>query len=295
MKIRIISPAKVNLFLKVGDKRPDGYHDIVTLFERIGLCDYIDLEVTKDAGIKLSCNNPCVPQDKTNLAFKAAAALKRDFPSRGGGVRIHIDKRIPPGSGLGGGSSNAAAALLGLNRLWRLRLSIKQLTRYARDIGADTAFFLRDKPFALGRGRGDEVSVLRINRSFWHILVIPKINISTRYIYGKVKRNLSLTKGGFDAKISIYALSRGGKTRWQEAVANDLQEVALREYPRLGRIIRRLRQLGCAAVAMSGSGGAVFGLAQDRREGEEIIRRLKIGRNTEVFLVKTYRQACMRI
>lgn len=143
------SYAKLNLYLEVLKLRKDNYHSIKTIFERIDLCDKIILKTRRDKKIRVICASKDVPRNRTNLAYRSAKLLQDKF-KLDRGVDIKIIKRIPVGAGLGGGSSNAAFTLLGLNRLWKLRLGQKELARYARKIGSDVAFFIYDYHYALG-------------------------------------------------------------------------------------------------------------------------------------------------
>jgi len=160
------SPAKLNLFLKVLNKRSDGYHNIVTLFERINLCDEISIKLIKEDSINIKCNNPHVPLGKKNIVNKVEATLKEDFSIKTG-VDIKISKNIPVAAGLGGGSSNAASVLLGLNKLWNLKLDQKRLMSYARSVGSDVGFFVSNSSWALGEDRGDNIKNLRLKAKLW--------------------------------------------------------------------------------------------------------------------------------
>lgn len=174
------SYAKLNLFLEVLRKRPDHYHDIQTLFERIDLSDILTLKSRSDKKICISCPDPLVPKDHTNLCFQAARLLQDRFKVAGG-VDIAIDKRIPVGAGLGGGSGNAASVFLGLNRLWRLKASRETLAALAQEVGCDIPFFIHETPFALGSERGDCIRPYDALKGvkLWHIIVVPRIQVST--------------------------------------------------------------------------------------------------------------------
>lgn len=151
--IELTSPAKINLFLEILGKRNDGYHDIVTVFEKIDLCDRIRLSES-DSGIALTSNLKELPLDKNNLVYRASSLLKNTY-GVSKGVNIHIEKKIPVAAGLGGGSSNAAITLKGLNRLWKLDLTDRELYDIGKKIGADVPFFIFNHSFAVGSGRGD--------------------------------------------------------------------------------------------------------------------------------------------
>src|SRR3989338_5202174 len=180
--MKLLSPAKVNLFLTVLKRRVDGYHNLHTLFERVDLCDKIT--ITKTAcRISVRTNVPDLPNDSRNIATRAAELLKKYARVREG-ARIRIQKRIPIAAGLGGGSSNAATVLLGLNRLWRLRLSKTRLLKLAAKLGSDVPFFILETPFAEGRGRGEILKPIRLKGAkLWHVIVKPPFGISTKHAY----------------------------------------------------------------------------------------------------------------
>lgn len=294
-KLLLKSPAKINLYLKVSSRRSDGYYNIKTLFERIDLCDKITLTIIPQNKIEIHCDDPDVPVDKTNLAFRAARLLKKNF-SITSGVRIDITKRIPVSSGLGGGSSNAAHVLLGLNKLWELKLNKDIMMEYARRIGADVAFFVADKPFAIGLGRGDNIYPLGITKTFWHVLAVPNIGVSTKQVYKGFRltspikpgrEDLQLTKPPFDITIISYVLNKGGLSDIRPLVYNDLETVTIKKHKRILKIIRMLEKSG-GVSGMSGSGPAVFGVISRKNQAERIAGRLNKFKDIRVFVVKTY-------
>lgn len=284
-RIVLKSPAKINLYLEIINKRPDGYHNIRTLFERVNLCDKITLEAIAEDKIEIFCNNPEVPADKNNLAYRAASLLKKSL-GIDSGVRIKIDKSIPLSSGLGGGSSNAASVLLGLNRLWNLKLDKKKLIRYARKLGADIAFFVYEKPFAFGTQRGDIIKPLLIKRIFWHILAVPDIRVSTKEIYEGYSKDLRLTKPRFNIKILTYALSKGDIWTLGSLIYNDLEAATIKKYRRVAKVLAMFRQLGIASC-MSGSGSSVFGIALNKETAERIAGSLRRLKDLKVFVVRS--------
>lgn len=182
--LKLTSYAKLNLYLKVLKKLPDGYHSIFTLFERVSLSDEIKLRLLpeKEIRILISKPRPGLAGGRNNLAYKAAGLLKSEFRIRQG-VEISIKKNIPVAAGLGGGSSNAATVLMGLNRLWKLNLKTERLLRIARKIGSDVAFFLYNCSFASATSRGDRVKVLRLPLKMWHIIIVPPVKVLSPLIY----------------------------------------------------------------------------------------------------------------
>jgi len=286
-KLTFKSCAKVNLYLRVLSRRKDGFHNIETLFERIDLCDKVTLKVLADKKIEIICKHPDVPRNETNLAYRAAKLLQDRF-CRDSGVEIKIDKRIPVAAGLGGGSSNAATVLLGLNKLWGLRISRVRLAELAKKVGSDVAFFIYDTKFALGLGRGERIKPLRqLNKVLlWHILAVPRFKVSTPLIYrgwdrlksksNKLVRGLTLPK--YDVKMFNAS----------HALFNSLEAVTLRLYPQVLRVRNMLLQQGLKAVLMSGSGPAVFGLTSSRKVAAGLAGKLRSRlKSWQIFITKT--------
>lgn len=290
--MNLLSFAKVNLYLKVINKRRDNYHTLNTIFERISLADKIIIKPRKDSLIKVSCDNKSVPQDEPNLCFKAAKLLRDKFKPLSG-LDIKITKRIPVGAGLGGGSSNAAAVLMGLNKLWGLKLSKTRLAKFAGKAGSDVAFFVYDSPFAIGRGRGEKIKPLNILKKarLWHILVVPKIHVSTPLIYKKYDHFSGLTKPVSNVKLltSVLAEKSYNYSLLKPVLLfNSLEEVTIRLYPEVKRIKDALLKLGLDRVLMSGSGPAVFAITPSFKNAlklAEILRKKE--RTWQVFVVKT--------
>lgn len=273
-RLSLKSYAKINLYLAVVNKRRDNYHNIRTLFERVSLSDRIILSGRRDGLIKISCSNPDVPRDSSNLCFQAAQLLRKKFNLRKG-LDIRIAKRIPVGAGLGGGSGNAAAVLCGLNRLWKLNLSREGLACLGKKIGCDVPFFIYNTPFAWGLERGDKIKPLNQLKKtrLWHILVAPRFKVSTPLIYArwdKLKRRktpckcygLRLTTSRFDVKMLTSLLY------------NDLEEISGRIYPEINRIKEKLVSLGAKAVLMSGSGPAVAAVVSSRKQALSLRKKI---------------------
>ncbi len=275
--MRLQSFAKLNLYLCVLKKRPDNYHNINTLFERISLHDTLILTPRRDNKINIKCNCPGVPSDKTNLAWRAARILQEDFGAKRG-VDISIIKRIPVGAGLGGGSSNAASVLTGLNKLWGLKLSPRKLLKYARAIGSDVAFFIYDCPFAEGKGRGDRIKPLISLKKLrlWHVVVVPSVAVSTARIYRQLDSvKHRLTRPASDVKILLCALRKNRSFINAAALRNDLESVTTRLYPEVRCIKKELLRLGAKKVLMSGSGGSVFATTASKKEASVLAQRLR--------------------
>ena len=295
--------AKLNLYLEVLKKRKDSYHNISTLFERIDLSDKIILKARPDNLIKIICKNPGVPGDSSNLCYRSAKLLQEKFHIKRG-LDIKIIKQIPTGAGLGGGSSNAAAVLSGLNKLWKLNLSCQSLAGLAKKIGCDVPFFIYNTSFALGQARGDKVKPLIGLKELrlWHILVVPKIKVLTPKIYKEWDRYSELTTPRHNAKILISGLRKKDRSSLilasskikqglmiSRLLFNRLEEITVRLYPEVQRIKEALTRLSLKSILMSGSGPAVFGLVLLRKEAERISRQLKRQhRSWQVFVTRTF-------
>jgi 4-diphosphocytidyl-2-C-methyl-D-erythritol kinase len=303
-KLTLRSYAKLNLYLEILNKRTDKFHNLKTLFERIDLCDTITLTSRRDNEINIISSCRELPKVYSqNLAYRAAILLQ-DVCRINKGVDIRITKRIPIGAGLGGGSSNAAYVLLGLNKLWGLGLSRAKLLTLARRLGSDVPFFIYNSAFALGEAKGDVIRELKSLKGlrFWHILVVPGVHVSTPYIYkgwdklvkeaklskkaaltpldrlrlAKNKNYLTgLTRPGYDVKMLILALKKKDLSLVAHTMHNSLQEVTPRFYPAVSRILEALRKLGLKATLMSGSGPAVFAIVSSGKEAATLVRRLK--------------------
>ncbi|MFZ2385929.1 MAG: 4-(cytidine 5'-diphospho)-2-C-methyl-D-erythritol kinase [Candidatus Omnitrophota bacterium] len=291
------SYAKVNLYLEVLRRRRDGYHDIRTLFERIDLRDKISVRLRDDGIINVACDHPGVPQNEDNLVYRAADELFKFAGVRGrAGADIRIRKNIPPGAGLGGGSGNAAAVLLELNRLSGLKLPFSVLLEIASGIGSDTAFFLYECPFGLGTGRGEVITPLRgLNKLFfYHVLVFPSISAPTPLTYREWDKRRSLrkkdvlTKSLYNVKIINSSHSRYVFSGYKGELFNGLESVAVDLYPEVRRVKETFARLGIEANAMSGSGSCVFAVVSSRREASNLARLMSgINRRWRVFAAGT--------
>lgn len=284
--ISLLSPAKLNLFLKVVNKRPDGYHNLITLFERINLCDVVTLRLNHEGDIRVFCHHPDVPLGPKNLGFMAARLLKEKFSLRQG-VHIHIKKRIPVASGLGGGSSNAATVFCGLNKLWRLSLGRPELLRYAKEIGSDVPFFLYDCSWAIGIQRGDAIKELSLGTKLWHVLVVPRLKVYSHEIFARfrVAPRMQLTKKMADVNM-LPALRENDLSNVSKLLSNDLESTVTELQPQISKLTNKIRSLSALGVCLSGSGPAVFGLTESQRHAEQLRSRLaKIYK--QVFVVRT--------
>jgi 4-diphosphocytidyl-2-C-methyl-D-erythritol kinase len=251
------SPAKVNLYLRVLRKREDGYHDILSLMQRISLCDEITFASTDDGGIVVRCPGTDLPEDEGNIVYSAATA----FFSRIGippAVKITIRKRIPIGAGLGGGSSNAATTLLTLNEMHGSPLARGELMKIGAGIGADVPFFVFGKT-AWASGIGDLLTEAPFLPPLWFVLINPGFEISTKMVYRGL--NLGLTKHGINYSIPCYYTMED----LIQGLLNDLEKVTLQIHPVLDQIKTVLLDNGARGALMSGSGPTVFGIFTDEK------------------------------
>jgi 4-diphosphocytidyl-2-C-methyl-D-erythritol kinase len=282
--IKINAPAKINLGLKVVCRREDGYHNIETLFQAINLYDELHLSPI-DSGVFLSINRKDLDVREKNLIHKAATRLLEylSFPR---GVKIHLNKRIPMGAGLGGGSSDAAATLKGLIKLYELSVSEKDIHSIASSIGADVPFFLNG-PTAFGYGIGEIIEPSPPLPPFWIVLVKPNFSISTAWVYQKY--DSILTKSVNKTKILKSAINTADPQKIGKSLFNDLEAVCFPKFPVLAEIKRELLSLGSCGALMSGSGASVFGLFSDQKLAHGAWRSIiNSGRSDqEVFLCRT--------
>ena len=271
--LTLAPPAKVNLYLAVHERQPDGYHRLTTLFERLELADTLVLR-RQPSGITLTCDDPAVPTDGRNLVVRAAASWAEASGIRGG-VAAHLEKRIPVAGGLGGGSSDAASTLLGLNTLYDQSLTQGQLVTLGRQLGADVPFFLSEAVLAWGRGRGDEIEPLAPpSRPLWHVLVNPGEPLLTKTVYETFDR-LPLTPPLPDATLLLRLVQTGEAARVAPALANALEPAIESNYPAIRHVQHALTTAGALGVIVSGSGPTTFGLAADEAQARAIAVRLQ--------------------
>lgn len=282
MKIR--APAKINLSLRVVGRRRDGYHLLDTILLPVSLYDEIEIRrlrppaADKKAKIEVACTDPSVPAGERNIVYRAAELILR-HARKPEPIRIRIRKRIPVGAGLGGGSSDAAATLIGLNRMFKLGLSPAELEKLGLSLGADVPFFIRARP-ARARGIGERLTPLRGVPCLWLVIVYPGFPVSTAWAFKKLA--LTLTK--FSTNTSI-PLSLKRFDRLSDLLVNDLERVTLRRYPKIGAIKEQLLHHGATGGLMSGSGSSVFGIFNSRGAALKALRRLRLEEGCRAFLV----------
>lgn len=271
-KVSIQANAKINLFLNVLGRRDDHYHDIETVLQNVSLSDQLLFE-KHERGIVIESASGDLPSKRGNTVYKAVKCLQRAFPKRIEGLKVIIDKGIPLGSGMGGGSADAAAAFVAADRLWHLELSMEQMRAMASEVGMDVAFFL---PGGCGvaRGRGEQITPVAHSALFFLVVVFPGFAISTRTAYAQydtaardpVRRDVSAVLEG---------LRSGSVDKIGTALFNTFEQVLASVYPELGKIKVRLVELGCTGASLSGSGSAVYGLVRERQTGEAIMNCLR--------------------
>jgi 4-diphosphocytidyl-2-C-methyl-D-erythritol kinase len=257
------SPAKINLYLRVIQKRDDGYHDIISLMQLITLYDELSFSL-HDSGIVLDCPQSDLPVDENNLVYRAAAA----FYSRTGiipGIKITIHKHIPVGAGLGGGSSNAATTLAALNEIYKKPLTKKELMQVGATLGTDVPFFIFGKT-AWASGRGETLEEAPPLPPLWFVIINPGFSVSTKEIYQGL--NWGLTK-----KRINYSIPRFSSVKEIAAgLTNDLEGVTLALYPVLKQIKAFLLENGALGALMTGSGPTVFGIFSGKKAAARVER-----------------------
>ena len=271
--VTIRAHAKINLDLRVLGTRPDGFHELRTVFQALSLHDTIEC-IPRPGPFAIECDAAGIPLDRSNLAWRAADALwrslRRDGPVRD--VLVRIQKRIPLQGGLGGGSTDAAATLLGLTEAWRVPVRPNQLVDVAATLGADVAFFLSGGT-ALGLGRGDEIYPLADLPRHWIVLLVPGFGVSTPDAYGWYDAERDHVGHVRATAREVQHVPGPWPSRAAQMV-NDLEAPIARHHPEIDHMKTALRRAGALAAAMSGSGSTVFGLFQQRREAEAAVSRL---------------------
>jgi 4-diphosphocytidyl-2-C-methyl-D-erythritol kinase len=260
----ILAPAKINLRLEVLSRRQDGYHEIKSIICPIKLYDIVSIFISNQE-IRLTSDNNNIPLDGNNLAYQAATLLiQKAKISRG--VHIHLKKSIPVASGLGGGSSDAAAVMKGINELYRLNYTQSELMKLGSEIGADVPFFLFQGP-ALATGIGEKLTPIRISPSFWTLLITPSKPVSTAWAYSQFKGKPR--ERSFDITEKIDLVETGN-----DILHNDLESVVTKCLPEIDEIKKVLRKLGAWGSLMSGSGPTVFGIFLDESEAKRAEKEL---------------------
>ena len=264
--------AKINLGLKIVGKRKDGYHNILSLLQTVDLHDRLIFRDARE-GIQIRCAVPGVPRDHRNLVYQAVETLRAEL-SVDRGVVVDIDKRIPVGAGLGGGSSDAAATIRALNRLWKLDIPFEGQVRMAAQLGSDVPFFLKAGT-AVASGRGEVLKYVRWEEEIFYVLVYPGFPVSTAWAYGQLGK-IDLTKGvRYINFINSLAHKISQSAELLACLESDFEALIEGTYPAVSEIKERLRQGGAVACSLSGSGSTMYGVFQTRAEAERALASLQ--------------------
>lgn len=283
----VYAPAKLNLYLDVLEKRPDNYHNIETLFEKIDLKDEIAIrEKAKGIDLKIEPYNSC-PWGEDNIVYKAIHALFKEANVRIG-LDVTIKKNIPVSAGLGGGSSDAASILRALNERFELRLSPARLFSIAVETGKDVPFFMLDESFAIARGAGEILEPIDVDVSFSHIVLKPKISLSTSKMYERLDESGRMIRKNGIAKIS-ETLKRNDLASLNRSYYNIFEQVLGDETHDIKRTKDLLIKAGATHGFLSGSGPSVFCTLRDREEAIDILKRIPEERDIDIFLATTYK------
>ena len=281
MKIYEKAPAKINLVLDALHKREDGFHEVEMIMTMVDLADRLEMEPLARDQIIISSQVGYIPLDAKNLAFQAAQLIKERYQVKQG-VYIHLDKKIPVAAGLAGGSSDAAATLRGLNRLWNLNISEHELCELGAELGSDVPFCVTGGT-ALATGRGERLQPISIPPQCWVVLAKPPINVSTADVYGKFRVNK--VEQHPSVQNMINALDSGSFTEMCDSLGNVLESVTLQLYPEVKQLKESMIRLGADGVLMSGSGPTVFGLVSKEAKLSRIYNGLR-GFCKEVYVVR---------
>lgn len=276
--IQLKAPAKVNFRLDVLRRRPDGYHDLRMIMQRIDLCDEVNITLRDTPGIRVTCGRAGVPDGPGNIAWRAAEALLA-LSANQAGIDIDIKKNIPVAAGLGGGSSDCASVLIGLNDLLGLKLAPTRLMEIGVKLGADVPFFIY-RQNAIAEGVGEKLSPVTIPRDIWLVLVNPNIHVSTAWVY----QNLQLTSSREENTIPCFY---GSIAEVCAVLANDLETVTMGRFPVIGSIKASLSKAGACGTLMSGSGPTVFGIFADENAARGACSTLKKNDRWFVTVAKT--------
>ncbi|MDQ7800967.1 MAG: 4-(cytidine 5'-diphospho)-2-C-methyl-D-erythritol kinase [Armatimonadota bacterium] len=282
-ELRLNAYGKVNLSLDVLARRPDGYHEVETVLHTVELHDTVVLR-DSEGGIRVVCDHRRVPTDEQNLVFRTAQLL-REVAGTDRGVEIEVRKRIPPASGLGGGSSDAAVTLLGLAQMWKLRLDHAQLLELAAQVGSDVPFFLVGGA-ALATGRGERLRYLPTLPATWVVLACPDAEVSTAWAYANL--DLARVPRRPNTQRLVEALRAEDVAAVARELCNVFEPLVSERYPQVQELKRRLLEAGALGASMTGTGPAVFGLFPGEAEARRAWEALRASADAEVVLTRTF-------
>lgn len=285
-QITVCAPAKINLVLRILDRRPDGYHNLWSLMQTVRLEDELSISINHShSAIHLCCDDSSLKTDHSNLVYRAAAAVLAQS-GQGVGLDITLAKRIPMGAGLGGGSSDAAAMIIGLNRILDLRWSKEKMAQVGQTLGSDVPFFFF-APSATVSGRGERVTSVHIAESQWIVLVNPGFPVETKWAYQQLSESRT---GVVPVSRSHMALETAPELSWKqvlEIAENDFETPVFNAYPLLREIKQQLTAGGAEVALLSGSGATVFGIFHDEAGARSAQEPFLNERTFKVFVAET--------
>lgn len=287
-QIQLKARAKINLGLDVVRKREDGYHDLRMIMQTVNLYDSVTLSATRSPGVRMKTNLRFLPVNRSNHAYLAAQMLIEEF-GIGEGVFIDLNKRIPVAAGLAGGSSDAAAVLVGMNNLFHLGLDQEQLRERGVKIGADVPYCIM-RGTALAEGIGEVLTLLPAIPDCSIVITKPEVRVSTKYVYTHLSLNDKTDHPRIDDQIE--AIRQGDLRRMSSLCGNVLETVTIPAHPEIAALKEEMYRAGALCAMMSGSGPSVFGIFEDRKSAEEIYRALRQKpEKLHVFLTEPYHPA----
>jgi 4-diphosphocytidyl-2-C-methyl-D-erythritol kinase len=280
----LIAPAKINLYLEIIGDRSDGYHELAMILQTIDLADQINIKKSSIDSIRVRCDHPQVPTDKSNLAYKAAALMVAEFPEaflKHGGLDITIKKRIPISAGLAGGSTNAAAVLLGIDLLWKLGLTQSELEELGATLGSDIPFCIAGGT-AIATGRGEQLAPLpSLNNIYIVLAKYRSLEVSTPWAYKTYRQqfgstyitdreSLAARAAAVHSSDMVKAVLHKDTKEIAQQLHNDLEKVVLPEYPLVLQLRETFANSGVLGTMMSGSGPSVFALCESKEQAEQV-------------------------
>ena len=283
--MRLRALAKINLGLDVLRRREDGYHELRMIMQTINMYDQLDMEISEEPGIKITTNLPYVPVNQNNLVYRAANMLMEEFQIKEG-LTVDLQKMIPVAAGMAGGSSDAAAAMIGVNRLFQLGLSVKDLMERGVKIGADVPYCLL-RGTALAEGIGDKLRALPACPDCYVLIGKPGISVSTKFVYENLRANELKTHPRIDEMLD--AIQWHNLYKMADLMENVLETVTIPQYPIIAEIKNHMKEHGALNAMMSGSGPTVFGLFDDKVLADhacEALRESRLART--VFLTTVF-------
>ncbi|MGH8001150.1 MAG: 4-(cytidine 5'-diphospho)-2-C-methyl-D-erythritol kinase [Brasilonema sp.] len=285
----LIAPAKINLHLEIIGARPDGYHELVMILQSIDLSDEIYLQASDTQAIRVRCEHPEVPVDNSNIAYKAAELMAAEFPAafaKYGGVNITINKRIPVAAGLAGGSTNAAAVLVGIDLLWKLGLTQSELEELGAQLGSDVPFCVAGGT-AIATGRGEQLSPLPNLENIYIVLgKYRSLAVSTPWAYKTYRQEfgdsylkdtdtLSARAAAIHSGAIVKAIVNQDAAEIAKKLHNDLERVVLPAYPQVLQLRETFANAGVLGTMMSGSGPSVFAICESQQQAEQVKLRVR--------------------